>query len=232
LGTFNVIYVVTENDSVYAFDTDGVQANALWRDSSINLGKGIMPIPWQDTGSANRCPFLSVIGITGTPVIDPSNGTMYPVAATKENGKYVQRLHAPDITTGAEKFGGPVIINASVKGKGAGSNSGTVRFSPLHENQRTGLLLLNGVVSMGWASFGDIPPFHGWALGYDAKTLSQVAVFNTTPNGSDGGIWQSGAALSVDSAGSIYFQTGNGTFDINNSGETTVTVFFDSVRCS
>jgi hypothetical protein len=217
LGMFNVVYVTTENDSVYAFDADGVNANPLWQDSFINPSKGITPIPCQDTGS-NPCPFLSVIGITGTPVIDPDSGTMYLVAATKENGKYVQRLHALDITTGAEKFGGPVVIKASVKGMGAGNNHGVVSFSALHENQRTGLLLLHGVVYIGWASFGDIPPFHGWALGYNAKTLAQVAAFNTTPNGSDGGIWQSGAAFSVDPGGSIYFQTGNGTFDINKGG--------------
>jgi len=217
LGSFNVVYVVTENDSVYAFDANGVQTTPLWQDSFINPSAGITPIPCGDTGS-NPCPFSSVIGITGTPVIDPSTGTMYLVAATKENGTYVQRLHALDITTGAEKFGGPVVIQASVNGPGAGSKSGSVAFSALHENQRTGLLLLNGKVYMGWASFGDVPPFHGWVLAYDATTLSQFAVFNTTPNGFDGGIWQSGAAFSVDPAGSIYLQTGNGAFDVYKGG--------------
>jgi len=216
-GTFNAVYVTTENDSVFAFDAEGVNTIPLWSVSFIDPGKGITPIPCADTES-NPCPFDSVIGITGTPVIDPSSGTMYLVAATKENGKYVQRLHALDITSGMEKFGGPVVIKASVKGTGAGNKDGLVSFSPLHENQRPGLLLLNGVVYIGWASFGDVAPFHGWVLGYGAANLDQTALFNSTPNGSDGGVWQSGGGLSADAAGNIYLQTGNGTFDVNRGG--------------
>jgi len=216
-GTYNVIYVATENDSVYAFDADGVNTSALWYDSFIDPGKGITPIPCADTG-ANPCPFASVIGITGTPVIDPGSGTLYLVAATKETGKFVNRLHALDITTGGEKFGGTVQIQASVKGSGAGSRQGVVSFDAHHESQRPGLLLLNGVVYLGWASFGDVAPFHGWVLGYGATSLAQMAVFNSTPNGSDGGVWQSGAAPSADAAGNIYLLTGNGTFDGNKAG--------------
>ncbi len=216
-GTYNVIYVTTENDSVYAFDADGVNTSALWYDSFIDPSKGITPIPCADTG-ADPCPFASVIGITGTPVIDPSSGTLYLIAATKENGKYVNRLHALDITTGAEKFGGPVQIAASVNGTGSGNKHGVISFDAHHELQRPGLLLLNGIVYIGWASYGDVAPFHGWVLGYDAATLAQTAVYNSTPNGSDGGVWQSGAAPSVDAAGNIYLITGNGTFDINKGG--------------
>jgi hypothetical protein len=216
-GTYNVIYVTTENDSVYAFDADGTNTTALWYDSFINPSKGITPIPCADTG-ANPCPFASVIGITGTPVIDPSSGTLYLVAATKENGKFVNRLHALDITSGAEKFGGPVQIEASVPGRGSGNKHGVVSFDPHHQLQRPGLLLLNDVVYLGWASFGDVAPFHGWILGYGAASLSQMAVFNSTPNGSDGGLWQGGAAPSVDAAGNIYLITGNGTFDVNKGG--------------
>jgi hypothetical protein len=215
-GTYNVVYVETENDSVYAFDGDGVITTALWYDSFIDPSKGITPIPCKDTGPV--CPFASVVGITGTPVIDPSSGTLYLVAATKENGKFVNRLHALDITSGAEKFGGPVEIDASVPGKGSGNMHGIVSFNPQHQSQRPGLLLLNGVVYIGWASFGDVAPFHGWLLGYGATSLVQVSVFNTTPNGSDGGVWQSGAAPSVDAAGNIYLISGNGTFDINKGG--------------
>ncbi len=216
-GTYNVVYVETENDSVYAFDADGVNTTALWYDSFINPSKGITPIPCADTG-ADPCPFASVIGITGTPVIDPSSGTLYLVAATKENGKYVNRLHALDITSGAEKFGGPVQIQASVKGTGAGNKNGIVSFDAHHESQRCGLLLLNGVVYISWASFGDIAPFHGWTMGYGAGSLARTAVFNSTRNGSDGGVWQSGAAPAADAAGHIYLITGNGTFDINRGG--------------
>jgi hypothetical protein len=216
-GTYNVIYVATENDSVYAFDADGVNTTPLWSDSFINPSKGITPIPCADTGAV-PCPFASVIGITGTPVIDPASGTLYLVAATKENGKYVNRLHALDITTGAEKFGGPVQIEASVKGTGSGNKHGVVSFDAHHQSQRPGLLLLNGVVYLGWASFGDVPPFHGWILGYGATSLAQSAVFNSTPNGTDGGVWESGGAPAVDPAGNIYLLTGNGTFDINKGG--------------
>src|ERR1700674_2301787 len=157
-GTYNVIYVTTENDSVYAFDADGVNTTALWYDSFINPSKGITPMSCADTG-ANPCPFASVIGITGTPVIDPGSGTLYLVAATKENGKFVNRLHALDITSGAEKFGGPVQIEASVPGMGAGNKHGVVRFDAHHQLQRPGLLLLNGIVYIGWGSFGDVAPF-------------------------------------------------------------------------
>jgi hypothetical protein len=216
-GTYNVIYVATENDSVYAFDADGVNTTALWSDSFINPSKGITPIPCADTGAV-PCPFASVIGITGTPVIDPASGTLYLVAATKENGKYVNRLHALDITTGAEKFGGPVQIEASVKGTGSGNKHGVVSFDAHHQSQRPGLLLLNGVVYLGWASFGDVPPFHGWILGYGATSMAQSAVFNSTPNGTDGGVWESGGAPAGDPAGNIYLLTGNGTFDINKGG--------------
>jgi len=216
-GTMNVTYVTTANDSVYAFDADGSVTIPLWHDSFINPSQGITPIPCADTG-ADPCPFASVIGITGTPVIDPSSGTLYLVAATKENGKFVNRLHALDITSGMEKFGGPVQIEASVPGTGAGNKHGIVSFDAHHESQRPGLLLWNGVVYIGWASFGDIAPFHGWILGYGAASLGQMAVFNSTANGSDGGVWQSGGAPSVDAAGHIYLLTGNGTFDINKGG--------------
>jgi hypothetical protein len=216
-GTYNVVYVATENDGVYAFDADGINTTALWQDSFINPGNGITPIPCADTG-ANPCPFSSVIGITGTPVVDPSTGTLYVVAATKENGDYFQRLHALDITTGAEKFGGPVVIEATVKGSGDGSHNGMVQFTPLHHNQRPGLLLVNGVVYIAWASFGDVAPFHGWVLGYDAATLKLGSAFVSTPNGSDGGVWQSGGGLSADSDNNLYLLSGNGTFDIPKNG--------------
>jgi hypothetical protein len=214
-GFHNVVYVATENDSVYAFDADGITTAPLWHVSF--LGSGVTAIPCTD---ATDCPNIPPqIGITGTPVIDQNSATLYVVAATKERGNtYVQRLHALDITTGAEKFGGPVPLQASVPGTGTGASGGSVAFDALHENQRAALLLSNGVVYMAWASHNDTMPWHGWILGYNATTLQQTMVYNATPNGNGGGIWQSGGGLSTDATGNIYFATGNGDFDANTGG--------------
>jgi len=216
-GVHNVVYVATEHDSVYAFDADGVNPNPLWKVSFIDPAAGVTTVPAADTGEC--CDIAPEIGITGTPVIDQVTGTLYVVAKTKEGTNYVQRLHALDITTGAEKFGGPAVIQASVPGTGDGNDGhGNVPFNALRENQRPALLLSNAVVYIGFASHGDNPPYHGWVLGYDAHTLQQVMAYNDTPNGSDGGIWQSGGGLAADSAGNIFFVTGNGTFDANTGG--------------
>jgi hypothetical protein len=219
-GLHNVVYVATEHDSVFAFDADnttGENAKALWHVSFINSSKGITTVPSSDLGTYAIVP---EIGITGTPVIDTGNGTLYVVAATKENGAYVQRLHALDVTSGAEKFGGPVVITATVSGSGWGSSAGTVTFDPFRHNQRPGLLLSNGVVYIAWASHGLENEFayHGWVIGYNENTLAQVAAFVDTPNGKQGGIWQSGGGLAADSLGYIFFMSGNGTFDANASG--------------
>ena len=222
-GFHNVVFVATEHDSVYAFDADGRQTTPLWQDSFINPGAGITTMtPSSDIGDCCPPDMPGEAGITGSPVIDPSTGTLYVVAKTKEvsggSTNFVHRLHALDITTGAEKFGGPVVIQASVSGSGDGSSGGQVSFNSLHENQRAALLLNNGVVYIAWGAHADKPPYHGWVIGYDAATLQQVMVYNTTPNASDGGIWQSGDGLSTDSTGRIYFVTGNGTFDADSGG--------------
>src|SRR5206468_2422013 len=190
VGFRNVVYVATEHDSVYAFDADGSSSTALWQMSFIDPAAGVDSVPENDTGYC--CDFGTEIGITGTPVIDLATGTLYVVAKTKESSNYVQRLHALDITTGAEKFGGPVVIEASVPGTGSGSEGGQVHFDALRENQRPGLLLNNGVVYVGFAGHGDIAPYHGWVLGYDAGTLRQVMVFNATRNGNGAGVWMGG----------------------------------------
>lgn len=219
-GVHNTLFVATEHDSVYAFDADnnqGNNANPLWHVRFIKPANGITTIPSSDVGTKMISP---EIGITGTPVIDMANGTLYVTAATKENGAYFQRLHALDVTTGAEKFGGPVVIQATVPGTGSGSSNGMIAFNPLHENQRPALLLLNGVVYIAWASHGLEKEFafHGWVIGYSGNTLMQVSAFVDTPNGAQGGIWQSGSGLAGDRLGHIFFMAGNGTFDANNSG--------------
>jgi chitodextrinase len=213
-GFHNVVYVATEHNSVYAFDADGLSANALWKVSFLT--NGATTVPAADTGEC--CDIAPEIGITGTPVIDPSSGTLYVVAKTKESGTYVQRLHALDIATGAEKFGGPVVIQASVPGTGSGSQGGRVPFDALHENQRPALLLSNGVVYIAFAGHGDVPPYHGWVLGYNALTLQQVMAFNATPNASGAGIWMGGGGPAADANGNIYFITANGGFDVNTGG--------------
>ena len=211
-GFHNVVYVATEHDSVYAFDADGLTSTPLWKVSFLQ--SGVTTVPCADVGECGDIP--NEIGITGTPVIDAGSGTLYVVAKTKESSSYVQRLHALDITTGAEKFGGPVIIQASVPGIGDGTT--TVNFNALRENQRPGLLLSNGIVYLGFGSHGDNPTYHGWVLAYNAPTLQQVLVYNATPDGSEGGIWQSGGGLATDATGNIYFASGNGNFDADTGG--------------
>jgi chitodextrinase len=218
----NIVFVATEHDSVYAFDADGRTPSPLWQRSFISpaVGAGVTTVPSDDTGEC--CDIAPEIGITGTPVIDPATGTLYVVAKTKEgpgnNPTYVQRLHALDITTGAEKLGGPVILQASAPGTGAGSQGGNVPFDPLLENQRPALLLSNGVVYIGFGGHGDVQPYHGWVLGYDATTLQQTMTFNVSPDDSGGGIWQANGGPAADSAGNIYFVTGNGGFDADVNG--------------
>lgn len=208
-GTHNVVYVATENDSVYAFDADnnqGSNAKPLWRKSFINPAQGITAVPSTDLGCNAVIP---KIGISGTPVIDTGSGTLYLVAYTKENGSYVQRLHAISVVNGAEKFGGPVLI------QGAGGNQ---TFAAVHENQRAALLLSHGTVYIAWAANCDINPYTGWVMAYGARSLQQTGVFTTTTDYQNGGVWQSGAGLAADSAGSVYLATGNGTFDADQNG--------------
>jgi chitodextrinase len=211
----NVVFVATQNDSVYAFDADNLNCSQLWRASLLDFNhgaaSGATAVPVGDTGETGD--ITPVIGITGTPVIDPGSNTLYVVSKTKEGANYHQRLHALSLVDGTEKFSGPVEIQASVPGSGAGSSGGSVAFSPLRENQRPALLLLNGNVYIAWASHGDVPPYHGWVIGYSASTLMQTGIFITTPNGSDGGIWQTGDGPAADSNGNIYVAVGNGTFD-------------------
>src|SRR5579859_3118637 len=201
-GMHNVVYVATENDTVYAFDADGLQTTPLWQVSFINPADGITTVT--ATVSSGIYP---IVGVTATPVIDPGSQTMYLLARTVEQGVFVQRLHALDITTGAEKFGGPTSIVATFP-----SRKGTVMFDP-SGMQRSALLLLNGIVYIGWATSA-----HGWIMAYDAYTLTQTAVLNTTPNSTLGGVWMSGAGLAADAQGYVYASTGDGLFDFNTNG--------------
>jgi hypothetical protein len=220
----NVAYVATENDTVYAFDADDPKAaDPLWKASlgTAAAGNHICEVLGGDKDCFTN--LVPVIGVTGTPVIDPSskpNGTIFVVAKTKDpdHGGYHFHLHALDLASGAEKFGGPVEIAGRVRGTGAGSVDGMLTFEAAIHLNRPGLLLLNGVVYAAFGSMNDYGNYHGWVFGYDAATLQQVAVFNSTSNGQSGGIWQGGRSLVGDAAGNVYVATSNGTFDADKGG--------------
>jgi hypothetical protein len=206
-GAHNILYVVTEPDSVYAFDA--ASGAVLWHVSLLAAGETT-----SDTRSCGQV--TPEIGITATPVIDRTrgpNGAIYVIAMSKSGSNYFQRLHALDITTGAELFGGPKNIQASFPGTGDGSSGGNMIFDPKQYEERAGMLLLNGVVYTGWTSHCDIRPYTGWIMAYDASTLAQTSVLNVTPNGNEGAIWMAGAGLAADSSANIYFLDANGSFD-------------------
>ena len=208
--TRNVIYVATENNSVYAFDADdSSQSSPLW---TVNLGTSV-PSPDICNNPAPDCynDLMPEIGITSTPVIDSSSGTIYVVAKTKNtsNTTYHFNLHALDLLTGGEKFGGPVEISAS-------------EFVPLNENNRPGLLLVNGTIYIGFGSVGDFKTWHGFVFAYNETTLMQTAVYNDTAGSgaNGGGIWggQQGLVADANNPVNVYVATSNGTFDVNTGG--------------
>ena len=215
LGTHDVLFVVTEHDSVYALDAGS--GGVLWRVSMLGVGETV-----SDTRGCSQV--TPEIGITSTPVIDRSrgpNGAIYVVAMSKNgSGTYFQRLHALDVTSGAELLGGPKLIQGSFPGTGAGSSGGSVIFDPKQYEERAGLMLLNGQIITAWTSHCDIDPYTGWIMAYNASTLAQASILNVTPNGSRGAFWMAGAGPAADALGNVYLLDGNGTFDttLNGSG--------------
>ena len=216
----NVVFIATENDSLYALDADDPGCKTVWSTPNVNLipkGEKIAPLADLEHDSFALGP---VTGITGTPVIDPSSQTIYLVAVSEtiDTRTIVQRLHAIDITTGRERPGSPVTITASVAGTGYDNVNGTVTFAPKMQKQRAGLLLLNGIVYVCWGGYNNTDFYHGWMMGYDASTLAQVRILNDTIDGGRGGIWMSGASPVADAQGHIYLMTGNGDFNANSPG--------------
>jgi hypothetical protein len=208
------VIVATVTNSVYAFDADNSLASAPYWHVSFLGPNVVAPRNSDMTGACggNYLDFSGNFGIVGTPVIDPASQTLYLVARTKENGTtFVQRLHALDVATGAERANSPVVITATYPGTGAGNLGGVITFDPQKQNQRPGLALVNGIVYIAWSSHCDWGPYHGWVIGYDATTLQRAVVYNDTPNGSNGGLWMSGQAPAADTNGNLYLSTGNGT---------------------
>jgi hypothetical protein len=201
LGTHNVVFVCTEHNTVYAFDADSPSDSPLW---SVNLGPSLPA----SVISSDR-DIVNEIGITSTPVIDLVSNTIYVVAETYEDTEAIFRLHALDIGTGSEKFGGPAVIKGSVPGTSFDSSDGVLTFNALMQWQRPGLLLWNGRIYIGFGSHQDAQPYHGWIFAYDALTLQQRAIRCLTPNGTAAGVWQAGVGLTVDADGNIYVQTGH-----------------------
>ncbi|MGB8323936.1 MAG: hypothetical protein WCE52_13340, partial [Candidatus Acidiferrum sp.] len=218
----NVVLVATQHDSLYAFDADvnTSPCTPLWHVSLIDAAHGgsssETTVPSGTTGNLVGSGYGDItpeVGVTGTPVIDPTSDTLYVVSKSviTSGPTFYQRLHAIDITTGNEKTGSPVTIAGTYPGSGDGGT--TTTFSPRQQNQRPGLALVNGVVYIAWASHEDTAPYYGWVMGYNASNLSQAAALNISPNVGHGGIWMGGAAPSADSSNNLYLITGNANFD-------------------
>lgn len=208
-ATHNVVFAVTMHDGVYAFDADSNQASnasPLWYVSFLNPAGGVTSVPQSDEGCSVG---YTEFGIQGTPVIDPTKNAIYIEAITKENGNYVHRLHALDLGTGAELFGGPTVISASVV-----VNGETYAFIDKYQQARPGLLLQDGIVYIGYGGPGcNVKTENGWVMAYDGSTLQQVGAFDASPNVKASAVWLSGAGIAGDGNGNIYFSTGDGLFD-------------------
>jgi regulation of enolase protein 1 (concanavalin A-like superfamily) len=234
-GVHNVVFVATEHDSIYALDADGnlgTNNGVLWKNnvgvSAICAGA---PFGGRYNGGVGYTDIVPEVGVTGTPVIDPKTGTIYVDAFTRDivgnTTNYNHRIHALDVTTGAERPYSPVIVAGSVPGKGVGSVGSVQTFSAVQHGARPALCLANGILVVTYASYADTDPYHGWVFAYNATNLALKGIFNTTPNASisafggnaaEGGIWQGGGGICVDTNNNLYFETGNGSFSANTNG--------------
>ena len=201
-GTFNVVYVATENDSVYALNAD-TPGQVLWKRNLIPSGGQV------GYGYAGgRTSLGSRVGITGTPVIDEQANRIYVLAKTYENSQHIYRLHVLDLRDGSDAVPAKV-LQASVSGTGDGSSNGTLDFSSFYHNHRSGIVLSNGILYLVFASYGDNIPYHGWVMALNASDLSMIDSYVSTPNTDGGGIWAAGAAPAIDSDGNLYVTTAN-----------------------
>lgn len=217
-GDHNVVIIATVHNTLYAFDGD--DGTLYWQKNFTE--PGMRPPTHVDmTGacSGSYTDFSGNIGIVGTPVIDAGTGTMYFVARSTTGSTFVQFLHAVNIVDGSELLGSPTKITATSSGNGDGSVNGVITFDAQRQNQRQGLTLLNGTVYVSFSSHCDWGPYHGWILGYDGSTLQQRIIYNDTPNGDAGGMWESGTGMAADAEGNLYVVTGNGT--VGDAGDPT-----------
>ncbi len=235
-GTHNVVFVATENDSVYAFDADsnvGANGGLLW---SATLGTAVFSNNKEFGGRYHNNSYIDLtpmVGITGTPVIDPDSGTLYVDVLSREvtavTTNYVHRIHALNITNGTERSYSPVTVTGSVRGTGVGGNGTFVTFSARQHAQRPALTLAGGKLFVAYGSFADTDPYHGWVMGFNATNLVQLTnyIFNTTPNATtgafganagEGALWMGGDGLCVDANTNLFFETANGSFSQNTNG--------------
>ena len=224
----NVVFVATEHDSLFAFDADASPCVQLWKvnliDTNHGATSGEVTVPSGPTGylvGGGSGDITPEVGVSGTPAIDPSTGTLYVVSKSVNSGgtAFYQRLHAIDITTGNEKFSGPANITSSITFPGTGDGGSTDSFNTQQENQRSGLALVNGVVYVVWASHEDHWPYYGWVVGFNASNLAVTSVLNVTPNVDYGGIWMAGGAPASDANNNLYLITGNAQFDVTSNGD-------------
>jgi hypothetical protein len=223
----NVVFAATEHDSLYAFDADANPCVQLWTVSLIDTNHGAnsgeTTVPSGPTGykvGEGNGDIAPEVGVTGTPVIDPSTSTLYVVSKSMNSSgtSFYQRLHAIDLATGDEKFGGPAKLTSSITFPGIGDGGSTVSFNAQQENQRSGLALVNGVVYVAWASHEDTLPFYGWVAGFSPSTLAVASILNVSPNVQYGGIWMGGSAPAADAENNLYLITGNADFDVTSGG--------------
>lgn len=239
-GTHNLVIIVTEHDSVYALDVDNLAAGPLWARHYVDTN-GLTVLPDNFGG---RTTLGGQIGITGTPVVDPSTGALYFVTTLEDNGVPQQWLRSIDIRTGQDYGTGSVQIQASVPGDGKASVNGQIAFDPSLQNQRVGLAEWNGSILVAWGSFSDFGVYHGWLMAFDAASLKLQAVFNPTPeaqavdpasgpadHGGGAAFWQGGAGIAIDDAGNIYLSSADGSFNADqggkNYGDTLLKLQFD-----
>ena len=212
----NIVYIATVNNSVYAFDAEN--GDAIWyKNFNTTFYRPVRNTDMTGACGGSYVDFSGNMGIVGTPVIDSAAQLLYFVSRmTSGSGTYLQQLHSVSILDGSEQNGSPMTISASMNGYGDGNKAGVINFDSQKQNQRQALTLLNGVVYISFSSHCDWGPYHGWVLGYDAKTLQQKIVYNNTPEGYNGGIWESGMGMAADAQGNLYCVTGNGSVGISN----------------